>query len=90
MTLDNRYFFDSFFLSHLQKAVEDLEYLRSATPEESNVVFQLAKAYRLLGNVVKAQQLIAAARDMAPKSMSKIKKLLNTVKDEGGDEMDEG
>ncbi|KAF9476333.1 TPR-like protein [Pholiota conissans] len=72
------------------KAVEDLEYLRSATPEESNVVFQLAKAYRLLGNVVKAQQLIAAARDMAPKSMSKIKKLLNTVKDEGGDEMDEG
>lgn len=53
-------------------------------------MFQLAKVYRLLGDVLKSQQLLAAARDISPKSMSKIKKLLNTVKDDGGDEMDEG
>lgn len=75
---------------HRQAAVEDLEFLRNATPEESNVIFQLAKVYRLLGNVVKSAQTLAAARDMSPKSMSKIKKLLETVKDEGDDEMDEG
>lgn len=73
-----------------QAAVEDLELLRNATPEESNVVFQLAKVYRLLGNVVKSAQTLAAARDISPKSMSKIKKLLETVKDEGEDKMDEG
>lgn len=78
-------------LSHYhQAAVEDLEFLRNATPEESNVIFQLAKVYRLLGNVVKSAQTLAAARDMSPKSLSKIKKLLETVKDEGDEEMDEG
>jgi anaphase-promoting complex subunit 3 len=73
-----------------QPAVEDLEFLRNATPEESNVVFQLAKVYRLLGNVVKSAQTLAAARDIAPKSMNKIKKLLETVKDDEDDMMDEG
>jgi len=72
-------------------AVEDLETLRSSSPEESNVVFQLAKVYRLLGDDVKSAQLLAIARDISPKSVSKIKKLLDTVKDEAGDDrMDEG
>ena len=70
--------------------MEDLEFLRNATPEESNVVFQLAKVYRLLGNVLKSAQTLAAARDISPKSMNKIKKLLETVKDEEDDVMDEG
>lgn len=70
--------------------MEDLEHLRNSTPDESNVIFQLAKTYRLLGNVLKSQQLLAAARDIAPKDLSKIKKLLNTAKDEGDEEMDEG
>ena len=78
------------FRRSFQAAVEDLEFLRNSTPEESNVVFQLAKVYRLLGNVVKSQQTLAAARDISPKSLSKIKKLLDTVKDEGDDKMDEG
>jgi len=73
-----------------QPAVEDLEFLRNATPEESNVVFQLAKVYRLVGNVVKSAQTLAAARDISPKSMNKIKKLLETVKDDEDDMMDEG
>ena len=73
-----------------QPAVEDLEFLRNATPEESNVVFQLAKVYRLLGDVVKSAQTLAAARDIAPKSVNKIKKLLETVKDDEDDRMDEG
>ncbi|KAJ7738514.1 hypothetical protein DFH07DRAFT_841056 [Mycena maculata] len=72
-------------------AVADLENLRNTSPEESNVVFQLAKVYRLLGNDVKSAQLLAIARDISPKSVSKIKKLLDTVKDEAGDDrMDEG
>ncbi|KAJ7098078.1 hypothetical protein B0H15DRAFT_823995 [Mycena belliarum] len=72
-------------------AVKDLETLRSSSPEESNVVFQLAKVYRLLGDDVKSAQLLAIARDISPKSVSKIKKLLDTVKDEAGDDrMDEG
>lgn len=74
-----------------QAAVSDLETLRSSSPEESNVVFQLAKVYRLLGDDVKSAQLLAIARDISPKSVSKIKKLLDTVKDETGDDrMDEG
>lgn len=74
-----------------QAAVEDLETLRSSSPEESNVVFQLAKVYRLLGDDVKSAQLLAIARDISPKSVSKIKKLLDTMKDEAGDDrMDEG
>ncbi|KIM49461.1 hypothetical protein M413DRAFT_438643 [Hebeloma cylindrosporum] len=71
-------------------AVEDLEFLRGATPDESNVVFQLAKVYRLIGDVVKSAQALAAARDISPKSMNKIKKLLETVKDDRDDQMDEG
>ena len=73
---------------NVQGAVEDLEFLRNATPDESNVVFQLAKVYRLIGDVVRSAQTLALARDMSPKSVSKIKKLLETVKDEGV--MDEG
>jgi anaphase-promoting complex subunit 3 len=61
------------------------------TPEESNVVFQLAKVYRLMGNELKSAQMLAIARDISPKSANKIKKLLETVKDElGDDKMDEG
>ncbi|KAF5387124.1 hypothetical protein D9615_001841 [Tricholomella constricta] len=74
-----------------ESAVQDLEYLRSSTPEESNVVFQLAKVYRLQGNETKSAQTLAVARDISPKSVNKIKKLLETVKDEiGDDKMDEG
>jgi anaphase-promoting complex subunit 3 len=56
------------------------------------VVFQLAKVYRLVGDEVKAAQLLAVARDISPKSLSKIKKLIETVKDEEVDHerMDEG
>ncbi|KNZ75458.1 Protein bimA [Termitomyces sp. J132] len=71
-------------------AVRDLEHLRGTTPEESNVVFQLAKVYRLLGNSAKSAHTLALARDISPKSLSKIKKLLETVEDAGDDEMDEG
>lgn len=61
------------------------------TPEESNVVFQLAKVYRLVGDEVKSAQMLAVARDISPKSANKIKKLLDTVKDEfGDDKMEEG
>ncbi|KAJ4488005.1 hypothetical protein J3R30DRAFT_3432763 [Lentinula aciculospora] len=72
-------------------AIKDLEHLRNSSPEESNVVFQLAKVYRLVGDAVKSAQLLAIARDISPKSMGKIKKLLDTKKDDGGDDkMDEG
>ena len=64
--------------------------LRNSTPEESNVVFQLAKVYRLLGDEVNSAKTLALARDISPKSMNKIKKLLDTVKDEGDEPMDEG
>ncbi|KAJ3568883.1 hypothetical protein NP233_g5422 [Leucocoprinus birnbaumii] len=75
-----------------EPAIQDLEELRMMTPEESNVVFQLAKVYRLVGNELKSAQLLAVARDISPKSANKIKKLLDTVKDElaGDDKMDEG
>lgn len=59
-------------------AILDLELLRNATPEEANVVFQLAKAYRLVGDETRSAQTLAAVRDMAPKHMSKIRKLLET------------
>ncbi len=65
--------------------------MRNSSPEESNVVFQLAKVYRLVGDELKSAQLLAIARDISPKSIGKIKKLLETVKDETGDDkMDEG
>lgn len=72
-------------------AVEDLEHLRDATPDESNVIFQLAKVYRLMGNERKSAQLLAAARDVSPKNIERIQKLITTVRDEEADEeMDEG
>jgi anaphase-promoting complex subunit 3 len=76
----------------LQKAVVDLECLRDSAPEESNVIFQLAKVYRLLGDELRSAQLLAAARDISPKSIGKIRKLLETVKDDevADEEMDEG
>ncbi|TFY68902.1 hypothetical protein EVG20_g3372 [Dentipellis fragilis] len=72
-----------------QPAIADLEALRDTSPDEANVIFQLARAYRLVGDEVKAAQLLAVARDVSPKSINKIKKLMETVKDEM-DEMDEG
>lgn len=76
----------------IQEAVEDLHKLRDSSPEESNVVFQLAKVYRLMGDETKSAQWLAIARDLSPKSGNKLKKLIETVKDEGGreDRMDEG
>ncbi|KAF8652689.1 hypothetical protein AX16_004194 [Volvariella volvacea WC 439] len=74
-----------------ESAVRDLEHLRNTSPEESNVVFQLARVYRLIGDEVKSAQMLAVARDISPKSLNKMKKLLETVKDElGDDKMDEG
>ncbi|KAI0083997.1 hypothetical protein BDY19DRAFT_899323 [Irpex rosettiformis] len=71
-----------------QLAIQDLEALRDSSPDESNVVFQLAKVYRLIGDKAKSAQTLAAARDLSPKSVSKIQKLLETVADE--EVMDEG
>lgn len=75
-----------------QAAAEDLEFLRDTSPEESNVIFQLAKVYRLMGDSVKSAQMLAVARDVSPKSLNKIRKLLETVKDTeaASDVMDEG
>ncbi|KAI0078189.1 protein prenylyltransferase [Panus rudis PR-1116 ss-1] len=74
-------------------AIQDLEQLRSSSPDESNVVFQLARVYRLTGDKVKAAQLLAVARDVSPKAINKIRRLLETMPDtDGGDDsvMDEG
>ncbi|KAI8998827.1 protein prenylyltransferase [Trametes punicea] len=73
-------------------ALEDLQYLRDTSPEESNVLFQLAKVYRLLGDDVKFTQLLAEVRDVAPKSVAKIRKLTESIRPEGtGEEvMDTG
>jgi len=73
-------------------AIADLESLRDTSPDESNVIFQLARVYRLTGQKVKAAQLLAVARDVSPKSVSKIRKLLETMPDDGTGEdvMDEG
>jgi anaphase-promoting complex subunit 3 len=51
--------------------------LKNVTPDESNVIFQLAKVYRLVGDVVKSAQLLAAARDVSPKSVGKIRRLVD-------------
>lgn len=74
------------------EALEDLLQLRDSSPEESNVVFQIAKVYRLMGDEVKSAHWLAIARDTSPKSVNKLKKLIDTVKDEEGrdDQMDEG
>jgi anaphase-promoting complex subunit 3 len=74
----------------MQPTVKDLEYLRNSSPEESNVIFQLVKVYRLLGDEVKSAQLLAVACNILPKSINKIKKLLETMKDEGDNQMDKG
>ncbi|CAL1704161.1 unnamed protein product [Somion occarium] len=73
-------------------AIADLELLRAASPDESNVVFQLARVYRLMGDKVKSAQLLAVARDVSPKSINKIRKLLETMPDQEAvdDVMDEG
>ena len=45
----------------------------------------------MIGDKVKAAQLLAVARDVSPKSINKIRKLLETQKDVGADDtMDEG
>ena len=67
-----------------------MERLRETSPEESNIVFQLARLYRGGGNESKATQMLVIARDMSPKSLNKIKRLLETEKDGGNDEMEEG
>lgn len=74
------------------EALEDLLQLRDSSPEESNVVFQIAKVYRLTGDEVRSAHWLAIARDTSPKSVNKLKKLIDTVKDEEGrdDQMDEG
>jgi anaphase-promoting complex subunit 3 len=72
-----------------QLAVEDLEFLRDLSPDESNVVFQLARAYRLLGDKIKSAQLLAVARDVSPKSVKKIERLLELSRDEDTEAMDE-
>ena len=59
----------------------DLERLRDIAPEEANVVFQLVRVYRVVGEDTKAAQMLAVARDMSPKSMNKIKRLLSGEKD---------
>lgn len=51
-------------------------------------MFQLARVYRLVGDESKAAQMLAVARDMAPKSLNKIKRLLAIEQE--GDSMDEG
>lgn len=73
-----------------QLAVQDLEFLRDLSPDESNVVFQLARVYRLLGDKVKSAQLLAVARDVSPKSVKKIERLLDVSRDEAMDVMEEG
>ena len=74
-----------------QAAIKDLEVLRDSSPDESNVVFQLARAYRLVGDAVRSAQMLAVARDVSPKSVGKIKKLMETVKDgRADDSLDEG
>ncbi|KAF8590524.1 TPR-like protein [Ramaria rubella] len=63
-------------------AIEDLKTLRDLVPEEANVVFQLARAYRLKGQTPEAQQTLLVARDIAPKDMNKLKRLMELSKDE--------
>jgi len=75
---------------YLQAAIDDLEFLRRTAPEEANVIFQLAKAYRLIGDEDQAAKMLAVARDAAPRSVNKMQKLLELVKDVGDDKMDEG
>ncbi|KAI0253938.1 hypothetical protein BJV78DRAFT_1280665 [Lactifluus subvellereus] len=75
-------------MKRYEVAVRDLERLRDSSPDESNVIFQLARAYRLIGDEVQSARMLAIARDLSPKSSKKIQKLMETVKDEevGDDE----
>ncbi|KAL1947637.1 hypothetical protein VTO73DRAFT_13361 [Trametes versicolor] len=79
-------------LKRYTAALEDLQYLKDTSPEESNVLFQLAKVYRLTGDNVKFTQLLAEVRDVAPKSLAKIRRLAESIKpqDVGEEVMDEG
>ncbi|GJJ12201.1 hypothetical protein Clacol_006442 [Clathrus columnatus] len=70
-------------------AIEDLKKLRDLVPEEANVVFQLARAYRLKGQTPEAQQILLVARDIAPKDMNKLKKLMDIKKDKEAPEDDD-
>lgn len=56
------------------------------------MIWQLAKTYRLMGDEDRATYMLAVARDAAPRSLGKIQKLLETVRDPGSgdDKMDEG
>lgn len=54
------------------------------------MVFQLARVYRLVGDETKSAQMLAVARDMSPKSMNKIKRLLSTDREEDDEDEDEG
>ena len=47
-------------------------------------MFQLARAYRLKGQTPEAQQTLLVARDIAPKDMNKLKRLMELTKDEAG------
>jgi anaphase-promoting complex subunit 3 len=66
----------------LQAALEDLEHLRDIAPDESNVVYQLAMLYRHMGKSVQSALQLATARDLSPQSMSRIKKLVETTREE--------
>ena len=69
----------------MQAAIEDLKTLRDLVPEEANVIFQLARAYKLKGQTPEAQQTLLVARDIAPKDMNKLKRLMELSKDEAGE-----
>lgn len=69
----------------MQAAIEDLKTLRDLVPEEANVIFQLARAYKLKGQTPEAQQTLLVARDIAPKDMNKLKRLMELNKDEAGE-----
>lgn len=60
------------FHASLQEALKDFVRLRDMAPEESNVVFQLAKLFRIMGDDVRAAQHLAMARDISPKSLGKV------------------
>jgi len=73
-------------MQRYQAALEDLLHLRNIAPDESNVVYQLARLYRLMGNTVQSALQLATARDLSPQSMNKIKKLVETTKDGQGED----
>jgi anaphase-promoting complex subunit 3 len=61
--------------------------------EEANIIFALAKVYRLMGNELESARTLAAVRDVSGAgSVAKIRKLLETVEDpsDGAEQMDQG